>query len=128
VTLAWCFPDEASPYAASILSRLRDECAIVPSLWFIEVANVLAHSEKRGRIDADESDEFLVTLGEFEIVSDNGAETRAFDHLVTLCRDHSLTSYDATYLDLALRCKLPLATLDQQLRKIAKKLRIALVT
>jgi len=45
---------------------------------------------------------------------------RTFPHVLPLCRKYSLTSYDAAYLELAIRRQLPLASLDTELRLGAK--------
>jgi predicted nucleic acid-binding protein len=127
ITMAWCFADEATPTSAKILDRLVAEMALVPPLWFLEVVNVLAMAEKRKRIAADTSDEFLSLLNTFDIEVDSAAPGRAFTYLLPLCRSHGLTSYDAVYLDLAVRRGLPLATLDNGLRRGAKTLGVELL-
>lgn len=125
--MAWCFADEATPAASALLDRLADEPVLVPSLWFLEVANVLAMAEKRKRISAGDSDRFLALLGTLEIEIDDEAHNRSFSDLLPLCRSHGITSYDAAYLDVALRHRLPLASLDDDLRRSAKTLRIKLL-
>ncbi len=122
ITMAWCFADEATSEASEIQDRLATEAAVVPSLWFLEVANVLVMAEKRQRISADDSSEFLSLLSGLDIEEDTESSVRAFNELLPLCRDHGLTSYDAAYLDLALRKQVPLASLDDQLRQAAKAL------
>jgi predicted nucleic acid-binding protein len=84
-------------------------------------------AERKGRITARESDAFIADLSKLGVERDHEAPDRAFTHLLALCRTHRLTSYDAIYLDLAARRSLPLATLDEDLRKAAKKLGIALL-
>jgi len=98
----------------------------VPGWWFIEITNVLAMTGRRGRITPTQSDAFIADLGKLGIERDDEAPDRAFTHLLALCRTHRLTSYDAVYLDLAVRRSLPLATLDGDLRKSARKLGIRL--
>lgn len=127
MTLAWFFEDESTPVAQRTLERLAEHGAIVPALWRLEVANVLAIAERKGRTSHPKSDRFLGLLSGLSIQVDEHAESRAFDHVLALCRDHAVTSYDATYLDLAIRKGLPLATLDADLKKAAKKLRVELV-
>jgi len=78
--------------------------------------------ERRGRDTAAQSGAFIADLGKLDIEQDDEAPTGAFAQLLPRCRTHQLTSYDATYLDLAVRRRLPLATLDEPLRKAAKKL------
>lgn len=127
LTMAWLFNDEATSHTTKLLSRLEAETALVPALWHLEVTNVLAIAERQKRITPDESDAFISELVKLDIEVEHEAATRAFDHLLPLCRKHQRTSYDAAYLDLALRRKLPFATLDEPLRKVAKKLGIKLL-
>ena len=127
IAMAWLFNDEATPKTEDLLTRLTTETALVPSWWFIEITNVLAMAERKRRITAAQSDAFIADLGKLGIEQDDEAPLRAFTYLLTLCRRHRLTSYDAIYLDLAVRRNLPLATLDDDLRKAAKKLGIRLL-
>jgi len=127
VAMAWLFNDEATPKTAALLNRLATETALVPGWWFIEITNVLAMAERKGRITPAQSDAFVADLGKLGIERDDEAPDRAFTFLLTLCRRHRLTSYEAIYLDLAVRHNLPLATLDEDLRKSAKKLGVRLL-
>jgi predicted nucleic acid-binding protein len=127
IAMAWLFHDEGTPKTRALLNRLATETALVPAWWFIEITNVLAMAERRGRITARKSDAFIADLSKLGIERDNEAPDRAFTHLLALCRTHRLTSYDAIYLDLAARRSLPLATLDEDLRKAAKKLGMTLL-
>lgn len=103
MTMAWCLADERTPASDQILDRLLSETALVPAHWFLEVTNVLAMAEKRQRISPADSSLFTQLQAEFEIEIDDDSSGRAFDHLLPLCRSQRLTSYDAAYLDLALR-------------------------
>jgi predicted nucleic acid-binding protein len=125
--MAWLFHDEATPKTAALLNRLATETALVPAWWFIEITNVLAMAEGKGRITATQSEAFIADLGKLGIERDDEAPDRAFTHLLTLCRTHRLTSYDAVYLDLAVRRNLPLASLDDDLRKTANKVGVRLL-
>lgn len=127
IAMAWCFGDEATPKTAALLDRLDDDSAVVPAHWFLEVTNVLAMAEKRKRISAAQSSAFLSMLRTLEIFLDADTATRAFDQVLPLCRKHGLTSYDAAYVELALRRQLPLASLDAQLRTAAKHLGVELL-
>jgi len=119
ITMAWCFADEATAETAEVQDRLTAEAALVPSHWFLEVLNVLVMAEKRQRIAAADANNFLHLLAALDIQTDHETSARAFDHLPPLCRSHGLTSYDAAYLDLAVRRRLPLASLDDNLRQAA---------
>jgi predicted nucleic acid-binding protein len=120
VTMSWCFGDEATAAAFALLDRLGSETAVVPSHWFLEVANVLTVAEKRKRMTAPATAEFLKLLGALDIEIDNATADNVFPHVLPLCRKYSLASYDAAYLELALRRQLPLASLDNELRAGAK--------
>ena len=121
LTMSWCFPDEATEASTKILDRLEDETGLVPTHWFLEVANVLAMAEKKKRITLAKLTEFIAQIGVMDFEVDNESASRAFNHILALCRDYGLTAYDAAYLDLALRRRLPLASLDDELRAAAKK-------
>lgn len=127
IAMAWLFHDEATPKTTALLNRLATETALVPDWWFIEITNVLALAERKGRITPAQSDAFIADLSKLGIERDDEAPARAFTHLLGLCRRHRLTSYDAIYLDLAVRRSLPLATLDDDLRKTAKQLGVGLL-
>jgi predicted nucleic acid-binding protein len=122
VAMTWLFGDEATSKTADLLNRLAVETALVPAWWFVEIANVIALAERRGRISQAQSAAFIADLGVLDIERDEHGPARAFDYLLPLCRKHRLTSYDAIYLDLAVRRKVPLATLDDDLRSAAKKM------
>jgi predicted nucleic acid-binding protein len=128
VAMAWLFHDEATPKTAALLKRLANETALVPAWWFVEITNVLALAERKGRIAPAQSDGFIADLSQLGIERDDEAAGRAFSNLLPLCRAHRLTSYDAIYLDLAIRRNLPLATLDDDLRRAARRLGVRLLS
>jgi predicted nucleic acid-binding protein len=121
IAMAWCFEDEATKQTNALLERLEHERAAVPSWWFLEVTNVLALTERKSRITPSKVAEFIALIGTLDLDIDTEAAGRAFTDLLTLCRDYQLTSYDAVYLELANRRRIPLATLDQHLRRAARK-------
>jgi len=125
--MTWCIKDEITPATESLLKDLRSNVALVPAWWYVEIANVLAPTELMGRLSNNDLEDFLAVLDKVQVEVDNEAPQRAFTHLPPLCRTHGLTSYDAIYLEPAVRRKLPLATLDQPLRKAAKKLGVKLL-
>jgi predicted nucleic acid-binding protein len=108
-------------YAESVLDALAAQRAIVPSLWALEAANVLAKAESRGVITEARSQAFIALLERLDIVTDTATPTRALNDTLHLARRFKLSAYDAAYLELALRQGLPLATLDDALAKAAKK-------
>ena len=127
LTMAWCFADETTPATYAIQERLVTETALVPSLWFLEVANVLAIAERRKRLTPEKSARFITLLHALNIEIDDEAPRRAFADLLPLCRAHALTSYDAAYLELAMRRALPIASLDTGLRKSAKRVGVTIL-
>lgn len=121
VVLAWCFEDEANDYGNAILEGLNEDEAVVPSVWPLEVANGLASAERHGRIDIATSTRFLKRLSDLPIRVDQQTAAYAFTHTLALARNHQLTPYDASYLELALREGAELATLDRKLRAAAQR-------
>ncbi len=109
------------PYADGILNRLAaGEDALVPVLWFYEASAVLAREQNRGTLAAPKADQFIAELKALRIVADAESAARVFSDVHRLALDHRLTSYDAAYLELALRHGLPLATLDDELIRASK--------
>ncbi len=124
---SWCFQDEATDYNQSVLRVLLGSYAEVPALWRFEVANVLAVSERKGRITPVISQAFLETLAGLDIRLDLGGFAVGGEALLPLTRRYGLTAYDAAYLELAKRKGLPLATLDRQLLRAAPLEGVALL-
>ena len=127
IVMAWCFEDEANPVADAVLASLDENEAVVPSLWPLEVANVLVLGERKGRITSDATARFLDMLAALPIVVDEQTPQKALREVLALARTYQTTSYDAAYLELAVREGSPLATLDARLREAAAKLGIALL-
>ena len=125
--MAWCFEDEATEFTDSLLEGLAQGSAKVPSIWPLEIANVLAISERRGRTNQAKITQFLTLLGSLPITVDAKTGEKAFTDVLTLARTHKLTSYDAAYLELALREGLALATLDEELKRVANKLGVTIL-
>ncbi|BBK31591.1 putative nucleic acid-binding protein [Stella humosa] len=121
VTLAWCFEDEASAATDALLMRLRSEGAIVPPIWSLEVINVLIQAQRRGRISPDEVTRQLRLLAALPIEIDAGALDLAATAVPRVAEAHGLTSYDAAYLELAIRRHLPIATKDRALIAAARR-------
>ena len=121
VAVAWCFEDEASPETDAVLERVRDEGALVPALWHLELGNVLVQAERRKRLTAADTTTRLELIADLPIVTDDETPTRALREVLTLARAEGLTTYDAAYLELAMRKGLPLATKDRTLRDAAKR-------
>lgn len=108
-------------YAESVLTSFVNAEAIVPSLWHLEAANVLLGATNRKDIEISELERFTVQLENLPITIDPLTANQVFGHTISLARAYRLSSYDAAYLELALREGLPLATLDKDLLKAARK-------
>ena len=121
VALAWCFEDEASPATDAVLDQVKDEGAIVPSLWHLELGNVLLSAERRGRTIQGGVVARLALMAQLPITIDAETAGRAWREILALARAERLTAYDAAYLELAVRRGLPLATKDEALLGAARR-------
>jgi predicted nucleic acid-binding protein len=119
VTLASIYPEEATPAVLDVIARVISNGAWVPSLWRLELANVLQMAVRRGRIDSVFRDTALRNLALLPIRVDPDTDAHAWSDTLRLAEKHKLTLYDAAYLELALRRGIPLATLDVDLRAAA---------
>jgi len=119
VTMAWYFKDEANAYAKAVRKQLADMDAVVPSLWPLEVANILLLGERRQRSSAAEAGKWLGYLRLLPIRVDDETAARAWSDILHVARSHLLSVYDAAYLELAIRLGLPLASLDDRLTAAA---------
>jgi len=129
VAVAWCFEDEATKLTEGVLDLLSAGAeALVPSIWPVEIANALLVAERRNRIALAQVTAILQKIARFPIAVMPIESAHAFDHILPLARQQSLSGYDAAYLELALRQGLSLATLDEQLRRAAKKTGIVLLS
>jgi len=121
VALAWCFEDETTEFTEGVLELLADGAeAVVPAIWPFEIANALLVGERRKRIAPAKITLLLRRVASLPIsVMPIDAKT-AFGRIFSVARLHGLTEYDAAYLELAIWQQLPLATLDEHLRKCAR--------
>lgn len=126
VTMAWCFKDEEDPYAEGVLRLLENAEAVVPTVWALEVMNVLLTAERKGRLLPAESEKFIGLLGLLPITIDaaSGISGRVMD----LGRAHGLSAYDAAYVELALRRGLPMATKYEAIRRALATLGVPLLS
>ena len=120
-TLAWMYPDETTDAVLAVFDQVIHQGAFVPDLWRIEIANCLTQGVRRSRITAIERSESLSDLANMGIITDNQTGKHIWYETLMLADRHRLTVYDATYLELALRLSLPLATLDDELRRAAQQ-------
>jgi predicted nucleic acid-binding protein len=128
ISLAWCFDDERTSQTDALLNRLRDGSpAVVPQVWPLEVTNVLVLAGKKKRITAARRREFLAMLQGAPITVEMLSRKTLFNDVLLLAEKHNLTSYDASYLELAMRLALPLATVDKDLVRAADDAGVALL-
>ena len=127
ITLSWAFEDESTVEADAVLERLRTEKAVVPPIWAFEVTNGLIVAERKGRIGATDTSDFLRLLKQLPILTDPTLCGFIWEDLAQLARETNLSAYDASYLYLAKLRGLPLATLDRLLAQAAKSHGVAVL-
>ena len=124
VTMRWFFGDgkpQELAYASKVLDAMKQVNALVPVTWGLEVANVIAKAEAKAWVTEARSEAFLTMLEEVGIEVDTATFTHVLSDTLQLARRYKLSAYDASYLELALRSGVPIATLDEDLQKAAKK-------
>lgn len=127
VVLAWCFGDEASQVADAALEVLADEGAVAPAIWPFEIANALRTAERRGRLDLSDVGRVRSLLLALPIAVEGVDLGATLGEVAEVARTLDLTAYDAAYLALAARRGLPIATVDDRLRRAAETAGVPLV-
>ena len=127
VALTWCFEDERTAATVALLDRVADTGAFAPALWPLEMLNALAMAERRQRITAQQRHQLSGWMRNLPIKLDQETADQAWTATALFAEQHRLTLYDACYLELAHRLKLPLATLDNALRAAAPLVGVALL-
>ena len=122
VSAAWALQEEDDPLAIAAFERLKSDQAFVPILWWYELRNCLIVNERRGRIRPADTELFLRDLANIEFNIDTATDQVP---VMSLARRHRLTFYDAAYLELAMRLRFPLATLDAALAAAARAEKVA---
>lgn len=122
VAIAWVHPAQATPETDAMLDRLAaGDSLVVPALWPLEVANALTVLRRRRKLTPDEARTAIEIIRELPAVIDHEAAAVAFTRLVDLASEHELTVYDATYIELAMRRQLPLASNDARMKQAATR-------
>ncbi|WP_395706778.1 type II toxin-antitoxin system VapC family toxin [Casimicrobium huifangae] len=119
VTMAWCFEDERTPASDALLARVVESGAVAPAIWPLEVCNVLLGAARRKRIPAEAVSQVAQRIAALPIAVDTEGVALTRSNALQLAERHGLSSYDASYLELAQRKALPLATMDDALRRSA---------
>ena len=125
VALAWGLPDEQSEYSDAVFDQVQDSTIWVTAIWSLEIANSVLMGERKRRFGEAETLRFFEMIESLNVAVDPLNLTETLERIVPLAREHQLTAYDASYLELALRKRLPLATLDQRLAKAATRAGVA---
>jgi len=121
MAIAWLFPEQQTASSRSALQRVAAEGAYAPSLWKLEVANVLRISVRRKQCDEAFASSSLDLLARLQVNIDQETDAHAWGRTRKLAGDFDLTIYDAAYLELALRREGVLATLDGKLALAARR-------
>jgi predicted nucleic acid-binding protein len=124
VVMGWCFESEGNRYAEVVLQSLEAGEALVPAIWPLEVGNVLLVAERKKCLSEASVVRFLALLNSLPIAVEQETPERMLKEIVSLARSYQLSTYDASYLDLAMRLGLPIATQDASLIRAAKKSRV----
>lgn len=129
ITMAWCFTDEATELTEALLDRLSDltDGAVVPALWLYEVVNVTQLAVRKGRITDEKAGAFLESVADLPIEVESPDLPQMFVSVRALVGRYQLTAYDASYLELAIRHKLPLASSDNALTNAARAAGVSVV-
>jgi predicted nucleic acid-binding protein len=128
VALAWAFKDEASWYATSVIRMLKDQRAIVPLIWSLEINNTFVTAVRRGRLQEAEAARLLELLDALPLEFDRRIAHRGFgQRIFSLSLALGLSSYDACYVELAARHAVPLATEDRRLAQAAATAGVAIL-
>lgn len=127
ITIAWVYDDERTEDVERVLDLVHGMGAVVPSIWRLEVANTLQQGVKRKRIDRRARAQALANLSKMQIAIDPQTDDFAWTDTMAIAERFDLTTYDASYLELASRKEFPMATLDGDLRTAAEKLGVVLL-
>lgn len=126
VVVAWYFENQATKYSDGVLKLICRDTAHVPALWPLEFSNVLRKAVSLKRITEARAREIIAQNRRWTILVDSTVPDP--DNILSLSLAYGLTSYDAAYLDLAIRLRLPVAAKDGALRDAAKAAGVGMVT
>lgn len=119
--LAWCFQDEISDYADSVLVSLEGKTILVPAVWSLEIANAILVGERKKRLRQPEIRRFTTLLESLSLVQEMRPVGENVSNVLPVAREYGLSAYDAAYLELSIRRGAAIATLDGRLQKAAKQ-------
>ncbi|MBC7785559.1 MAG: type II toxin-antitoxin system VapC family toxin [Burkholderiales bacterium] len=127
VVLAWYFEEAQTSKALGVLKLIGKNGVLVPELWWCELENGILMGERRARKTPTDSAAFLKLVRALPIETDQTPRRQISDRILDLGRQHQLTAYDATYLELAIRETVPLATFDEALRRSARAMGVSVM-
>lgn len=126
--ISWCFEEVQTPYAMAVLQQVSEGAEVhVPHVWPLEVTNALVKAFRRNHITREELFEYAQQLGGLRVKVDPGDPERTFGQDLVLAQRYQLTSYDASYLDLAQRRGIPIATSDGNLVQAATAVKVPIL-
>ena len=124
ISATWCFKDEATDYTENLLDAVSGSSeATAPTLWAYKIRNSVLSGVRRKRITQADADAFLQSIADLRIIL---VDPVSYDDIFALAGRHKLTVYDASYLDLAIRLQLPLASFDAELIRAAAQVGVAM--
>ena len=129
VAMRWFMPSleqSDQQYAERVLKSMDESDAVVPELWYLEASNVLLGVERTGEVTVGQVEIFTSQLENLPITADSSTQKQSLSQIMDLARSYSLSSYDAAYLELAIRESLMLASLDRELVKAAEKVGVSI--
>ncbi len=127
VALSWVLPDEFNPALDRLCDRLSDDVALVPPIWPLEIGNALLVAVKRGRLTTRDLHRLTTALRALPVEIETASTARSLDETLSLAQRYNLTTYGASYVELAQRRHVALATLDDRLRKVCSSAKVALL-
>jgi predicted nucleic acid-binding protein len=127
VFMGWCIPDEQTPKLLGFLQQARDADLFVPAIWPSEFSNVLGKAHRKGRLTSIDVRNALELAAKLKIHVVQGWNNATLHEALVMMHRYSLTSYDASYLALAIEKNMPLATTDNELRAAATMAAVPLV-
>jgi predicted nucleic acid-binding protein len=128
IGIGWIHPNQATELTKRLLEEAKNGTAVyVPALWHLEIANGLLVAVRRKLITEAQRGLGLTLLSQLRVIIDDESNRLAFTTISQLAITHSLSIYDAAYLELARRKSLPLGTRDEALKEAAKKAGIKLL-
>jgi predicted nucleic acid-binding protein len=130
IVMRWFFNDGSikdRQYSEGVLNLIiaGSHAPVTPGVWPLEIANVISRAESMGHIEENRSAHFLEIIREMNIATESIAQDISFGSVLHLARVYKLSSYDASYLELAMRHSIPLATLDKDLTNAMKKVGVS---